>query len=181
MSIVVKLKYQLMFQIKGIVKTEFPFPLLVCRYRPVELKAWQQAFTVRPYNLSVTFPEFCDYISETYSKDLNEHFVPSMDICHPCLVQYDFYGNFQNFSSDSSQLIKKFNTDPKFYRDESLHRSHDQTRKKLLSYYRRLNHQDSVKLFGRLFDELLFYYTLYPSERDSHQELLGIDTPVISV
>ena len=142
---------------------------------------WQQVFGVRPYNISVTFPEFCRYLSETDSKDLNEHFVPSMDVCHPCLVQYDFYGNFRNFSADSTQLIKKFDTDPKFYRDASLHRSRDQTRRKLLSYYQKLNHQDSVKLFGRLFDELLFYYTLYPSERNSHMELLRIDTPVLAL
>ena len=39
-----------------------------------------------------------------------------------------------------------------------------------------------MKLLGRLYDELLFYYTVYPSERNSHQLILGFDwTPPIII
>ena len=103
----------------GVSYTEFYMYLslllfLVYRYRPVELRVWQKLVKTQPYNISVTFPEFCRYLVETDSTELNEHFVPSMDICHPCLMQYDFYGNFRNYSTDSEQLIKRFNTDSKF-------------------------------------------------------------------
>lgn len=148
------------------------------RYRPNELKVWRKIVRNQEYNISVTFLEFCRYITETASSDMNEHFVPSMDLCHPCLMEYDFYGNFRNYSQDSTQLIKKFKTDPKFYRDESLHKPHEQTKRKLLKYYRQLSVRDKVKLMGRLYDELLFYYTLYPNEKHSHKHLLGIDLPV---
>ena len=131
-----------------------------------------------PFNISVTFSEFCRYITETNSSEMNEHFVPSMDICNPCLMEYDFYGNFRNYSTDARQLIKKFDTDPKFYRDESLHLPQDQTSKKLLRYYRTLTYREKTKLLGALYDEIMFYYTLYPSQRHSHMELLDIDIPI---
>ncbi len=133
---------------------------------------------LQEYNISVTFPEFCRYITESDSSELNEHFVPSMDICHPCLMNYNFYGNFRNYSQDSAQLIKKFKANPNFYRDESLHTSQDQTNQKLLQYYRQLTIREKVKLLGRLYDELLFYYTLYPSERNAHKLILGIDLAI---
>ncbi len=152
------------------------------RYRPNELRVWKRVITVRDYNISVSFPEFCRYITETKSSEMNEHFVPSMDICHPCLMKYNFYGHFRNYSHDSAQLIKKFKADPKFYRDESLHQPHERTRQKLLQYYRQLTIREKLKLLGRLYDELLFYYTLYPSERNSHQLILGSDwTPPIII
>lgn len=146
-------------------------------YRHSDLALWKQATKYNPLaNISVSFPEFIHYFTETH--DLNEHFVPSMDICHPCLLGYDFYANFKNISNDVTQLVKRFHTDPRYYHDSSLHRTDEQTKIKLASYYSLLTQRDKVKLLGQLYDELLFYYTIYPSEQHSHQTLLAIDTPI---
>lgn len=102
-----------------------------------------------------------------------------LHICHPCLIRYDFYGNFRNISQDVKALIEKFKTDPKYYRDESLHSSQEQTSRLMANYYKQLSNRDKVQLLSVWYDEILFYYTLYPSERDSHRKLLNIDIPIL--
>lgn len=149
------------------------------KYRLKELKYWRFSYKTKPYNISVTFSEFIRYVVESSIPELNEHFQPMIDICHPCLIKYSFYGNFRNISHDVSALIKKFGTNPRFYRDESLHGSQEQTSLLLARYYNSLSHRQKVQLLGTWYDEILFYYTLYPSERGSHKHLLGIDIPVL--
>lgn len=149
------------------------------KYRKAELKYWSLTQKSKPFNISVTFSEFVRYVVESSIPDMNEHFQPIMDICHPCIVKYDFYVNFRNISHDVKQLIAKFRTDPRFYRDESLHNSREQTSVVMEKYYSTLSHRDKVQLLGAWYDEILFYYTLYPSERDSHRRLLGIDIPIL--
>ena len=148
------------------------------KYRRAEFKYWQLTSKHTASNISVTFAEYIRYVVETSSADLNEHFQPMMDICHPCLVKYNFYGNFRNMSHDVQSLIAKLNTDPKFYRDESLHSNQEQTNLMLAKYYNSLSHRDKIQLVGVWYDDLLFYYTLYPLERDSHKQLLGINLPI---
>ena len=144
------------------------------RYRPDELLYWQNMAQHKKLNISVTFSEFIRYLVDTDWTDLQEHFQPQIQVCHPCLVRYHFYGSFRNYSSDVAQLIEKFKTDPKFYRDESLHNSSEQTNRYLAHYYNKLPHREKLQLLGRWYDELAFYYTLYPSEKFSHFKLLGI-------
>jgi len=152
---------------------------ILMRYRPAELLYWERTAKEHLFNISVTFPEFVRYLIETNVEDRNEHFQPSMHICHPCLVGYDFYGNFKNYSEDAKQLIQKFNTNPKFYQNKSLHPVAHQTNRKMARYYRTLSYRDKVQLLGAWYDELVFYYTLYPAEKDCHRKLLGISEPVL--
>ncbi len=161
---------------------DFVKSTILNQYRQGELLEWRRAHRVKdgnPPEISVTFQEFVrSLIEESNSNTLNEHFRPSVDICHPCLARFHFYGNFRNISSDVRQLVKKFGTEQRFYRDRSLHNTSDQTYSKLRKYYRQLTHRDKLQLVGRLYEDLLFYYTLYPSERWSHYELLGIRYPI---
>lgn len=155
---------------------------ILAQCRADEFYSWKEAnrkSRLSAPNISVTFSEYVRKYVETDSMYLNEHFRPSIDICHPCLARFNFYGNFRNFSTDVKQLIQKFGTDPRFYRDESLHSSEEQTHRKLEEYFRRLTYRDKLQLLGRLYDDLLFYYTLYPSQRHSHYQLLGIRQPIL--
>ena len=152
---------------------------ILMRFRLQEFLQWQLLSKTREQNISVSFQEFVLYIIYTPTEDLNEHFQSSMDICHPCVVDYDFYGNFKNYSHDAYALVRKFKTDPRYYRDESLHSTNDQTALWLPHYYKQLTFREKVKLLGVLYDELAFYYTLYPSERFSHTTLLGVDIPIV--
>ncbi len=146
------------------------------QYRNSELHQWKARTNL---NISVTFSEFVLYFIETAVMKMNEHFRPTLDLCHPCLIKYDFYGNFRNYSSDVAQLIEKFGTSREFYRDRSLHSSSEQTSRKMAAYYGRLSPRERVRLLGKLYDDLLFYYTLYPAERHSHYHLLGVRHPVL--
>lgn len=152
---------------------------ILMRFRLGDFLQWQKISKTHEHNITVSFPEFVRYLIDTPSEDLNEHFRSSMDICHPCIVNYDFYGNFRNYSHDSQALIKKFKADPRFYRDESLHSAGGQTSQLLSYYYNQLTSREKVKLLGVWYDELAFYYTLYPSERFNHDSLLGIDLPIL--
>ena len=153
------------------------------RYRQEDLLEWRRAHKLKvspPPQLSVTFQEFIrSVIEESDPMRLNEHFRPAIDICHPCLARFHFYGNFRNLSSDVKQLIQKFGTEPRFYRDESLHASMNQTHRKLNRYYGLLTTRDKVQLLGRIYDDLLFYYTLYPTQRHSHYDILDIRHPIL--
>ena len=150
---------------------------ILLKYRQAELLYWQKPS--RQFNLSVTFPEFVRYLIDAQKSDLNEHFSPSMQVCHPCLIKYHFYGNFKNYSHDATQLVKRFKTNPHFYRDKSLHSNSEQTVQYLEQYYSKLSYRDRVELLGAWYDELAFYYALYPSERQSHVKLLGTDMPIV--
>ena len=150
------------------------------QYRSSELGEWRRSlYDGNRWNISVTFTEFVHHFLETDVTLLNDHFRPMIDISLPCVIKYNFYGNFRNFSSDVKQLIERFKTEPRFYRDKSLHSSTEQTSQKLEAYYRRLSHRDRVRLLGKMHDDLLFYYTLYPADRYSHYQLLGIKHPII--
>lgn len=150
------------------------------RYRGSTLHQWTRVAKVNKTRAetAVTFQEFVQYYVETDVMEMNEHFRPAMDICHPCLTKYNFYGNFRNYSSDAALLIERFRTERRFYRDKSLHKSSEQTSKKLEEYYGRLNRRDKLRLLGKMYDDLLFYYTLYPADRDSHHRLLGISLDI---
>jgi len=148
------------------------------KYRADELLYWQKMAQHKEFNISVPFSEFIRYLIDTDWTDLQEHFQPQIQVCHPCLVKYNFYGNFRNYSSDVAQLIRRFQTNPKFYKDKSLHTNSDQTNRHLAHYYNTLLHRDKLQLLGKWYDEFAFYYTLYPSERFAHFKLLGIHEPV---
>lgn len=146
-------------------------------YRYREFQEWQERG--EKFNISVTFSEFVQYFIETDVMVMNEHFRPSIDICHPCVTKFDFYGNFRLLSSDVKSLVKKLETESRFYMDTSLHNSSEETSTKLQMYYSTLSHRVKVQLLGKLYDDLLFYYTLYPKDRHSHHQLLGLKDNVL--
>lgn len=160
----------------------FPHKLkkdILMQFQLREFLKWQHLSKTEKYNISVSFQQFVHYIIYTDVESINEHFQPSMDICHPCIVKYDFYGNFKNYSHDVQALIKKFKTNPRYYRDESLHNNGHETTHLLPHYYNQLSTREKIKLMGVLYDELAFYYTLYPSERFAHMTLLGVEIPIV--
>ena len=147
--------------------------IILKKYRKLELLMWESSM-YRPENISVTFCEYIRYIIETDVSGLNEHFVPSLELCHPCIVQYNFYGNFRMISSDVKQIIEKFEVDPKYYKAISLHDSVNLTARLLPMYYKQLLPSEKDKLVAFLYNELEFYYALYPSEKIVHTKLLAI-------
>ena len=53
----------------------------------------------------LTFNEFLHYLSSHDTSDFQEHWKPMHQICHPCLIQYDYIGKFENIQNDSNEIL----------------------------------------------------------------------------
>jgi len=51
----------------------------------------------------VTFSEFARWLIEKRVK--NEHWDPMFDICHPCLINYDFIGDMSSLRKDAGEAL----------------------------------------------------------------------------
>ena len=143
------------------------------KFRNAEFEKWMSSET--KYNLSVTFEEFVHYFVNSDLTKINPHLKPIIHTCHPCRVRYNFYGNFRTYSQDALIAMQHLQIDAKFYRNKSLHSSSQQTSGYLGHYYDQLNDALKVRLYWKLREELEFYYTLYPREKDSHVAILGVN------
>ncbi|XP_063872012.1 carbohydrate sulfotransferase 11-like [Scylla paramamosain] len=58
---------------------------------------------------NITFTEYIRFISQPgrgTPEQRNEHWLPMHEICHPCAIQYDFIGKYENLKEDSEYLLK---------------------------------------------------------------------------
>ena len=131
------------------------------------------------YELRVNFSNYVKWILSTEDSKLNEHFSSIPFNAAPCRIRYHLYLNFKNYSKEVRLLVKKMNTKLDYFIDHNHHgRPEDQTDYTLPHYYSTLSVSLKKKLFIRMHKELDFYYHLYPEDRWSHVELLGIDQPI---
>lgn len=57
----------------------------------------------------VTFLEFTNYVLKTQHFD--EHWSPFDRLCHPCAINYDFIGHYDDLAQDAPHLVKKAGID----------------------------------------------------------------------
>ena len=70
---------------------------IVKTYRPQDYKP--------NYNdIHITFPEFIQYFS--YDVPRNRHWQQYEQLCHPCLINYDFIGHLETLEDDAPLLLK---------------------------------------------------------------------------
>ena len=146
---------------------------ILLKYRPGDLEEWLEMNM--SYPLTVSFTDFVRYLVDTDNRNINPHFRPMIDICQPCHIKYDFYANFRSLSQDVAYISRKIHARPEYYRDESLHTNAMQTKNLLGLYYAQLPESLKHSLFEDWKTELDFYYHLYPDERNSHVQLLGVN------
>uniref|UniRef100_A0A0B6Z580 Carbohydrate sulfotransferase n=1 Tax=Arion vulgaris TaxID=1028688 RepID=A0A0B6Z580_9EUPU len=78
--------------------------LIIKKYRKKATAAEIKAGT------GVKFSEFVKFIIEnehTGAESLNEHWGQYYKQCHPCLVDYDYVGNFETVENDTKSVIEK--------------------------------------------------------------------------
>ena len=97
---------------------------IIKRYRP---NATKEALET---GSGVTFPEFTRHVVEVNWRD--EHWQSFDKLCHPCAVNYDFIGRFENLYEEASYLIKKAGIDDRVS-SHSFHSSN--TAADMLHYY----------------------------------------------
>ena len=146
-------------------------------YQPLQYQAWLKSNA--SYGLNVSFPDFVRYLIDTPNTELNPHLRPQVHICHPCRIRYSFYGNFKTISDDAAMVMQRVQAKPEYYPDRSLHSHATQTKNYLHQYFSQLSVELSNSLFEDWLEELDFYYHLYPEEKDSHKDILGVDKDVL--
>lgn len=148
--------------------------------RPVVYQHWLQRGA--NYNISITFSEFVEYFIDSFKDHLNPHIKPFTGLCHPCSVPYDFYGHFNHYSRDVRMVIDRVGMNRSHYHDRSLYASNSANTASVMdTYYQGLTRMQRARLYDVMRQELSFYYHLYPGERRSHVQLLGIDEELYGV
>ena len=151
---------------------------ILSQYRHAQLERWAKSggnFTLQP-----SFSDFVRWIVDSDDSRMNEHFASTIVNAQPCKIWYHFYANFKNYSREVRLLIHKLNIPPHYFVDHNSHAPGNETSTKLHHYYSQLTPHLKRDLFEHMFQELDFYYHLYPEEQWSHAELLGVTEPVLS-
>ena len=130
------------------------------------------------FYLNMTFVEYIQWIIDSDQDELNEHYAPLISNAQPCRIRYDFYGSFKLYNSEMSHLIKKLDANPKYFPNVSYHKSGKKTEDLVDQYYSQLPEKLKQKLFQKYYQELDFYYHLYPEDSLSHVHTLGVEEEV---
>ena len=146
---------------------------LVKLYRSEDLKRWKASHG--SFDLRVSFSEYIQWVVDTRNEELNEHFAPVIDNIYPCRIKYDFYGNFNQLGEDVAKIVEKLQAPPDYFHNMSYHKAGRETRDYMEVYYAQVDKELKHKLFHDFYQELDFYYHLYPEERTSHVKLLEVE------
>ena len=142
---------------------------IIKKWRPEDYRAWlKDDRAIYP-----TFSEYIDYINFIDLRKTNKHFKPIVYLCLPCIINYNFYGNFKLLPDDAKEVLDHFNLNSSYYDYSSFisHKSY-KTSDVVTKYFSQLTTGQKKELFHTYTDELDFYYSLYPEETDSHLDLL---------
>ena len=124
-------------------------------------------------DVSLNFTCFIVWMTVYGGAWADDHVMMLVDNCQPCRMLYHFYGNFKSFINDGRQILSKFTDDLSPFANESYYTKGNGTNQLVPSYYSQLtpslrkNLQETIKL------DLEFYHTLYPSEKQLTEDLLG--------
>ena len=128
--------------------------------------------------INITFNDFIDYwLLQPDEIRFDEHFRSIFKTCQPCRARFDFYANFENFEEDTQVLVDRIDARPEFIR-ASYYSGGDSTESLSHSYYAQLTETQKLSVVKQLELDLDFYYHLYPSKKDSHNSILGLEKPV---
>ena len=61
--------------------------------------------------IGLTFNEFLYYLSRHKTIEYQEHWRPMHQLCHPCLIQYDFIAKFETIEKDSNEILTRLGID----------------------------------------------------------------------
>ncbi|XP_014674110.1 PREDICTED: carbohydrate sulfotransferase 11-like [Priapulus caudatus] len=56
---------------------------------------------------SVSFEQFLTFVVESRRLRLDNHWARMVDLCNPCLINYDFVGKYETLRDDSAALLRR--------------------------------------------------------------------------
>ena len=122
----------------------------------------------------IEFRDFVKFFILTGGIKRDEHFQTFFELCSPCQVKYSYYGNFNRYMKEVAVFNERIqgNWSHLLYKE---FRKEGGTYDLAKRYYSLLSHHEKTEVVKILAVDLLFYYALFPEEKDSHKDIMGID------
>ena len=142
---------------------------LISQAYPKEYKKWEASHESYPVNIS--FSDFIDYWLTSKRVSRHSHFDTLLNLCKPCSIRYNYYGNFRTFKEDAHILMDRIDAE-----DDELRPQYPEPSDTLIDeYYSQLSTAQKMKIVEKLAPDLELYYMLFPPEADSHKRMLRIN------
>ena len=149
---------------------------IASRYRKADYMKWRM--TKGKFKIRITFADYIHWVIDSDQVVIDEHYAPLIANAQPCRMRYHFYGNFKLYDSEMGHLIKKLDANPKYFESVSYHKSGNKTEDLVQQYYSQLPEDLRQQLFHKFYQELDFYYHLYPEDSLSHVHTLGVQEEI---
>ena len=140
-------------------------------FRPKQVHSWLVSPAQDRHIIYPSFREFITYMTMFPLGDYNEHFSPFTEVCHPCAINYDFYGNFKIMDYDIEAVLNYLSIPTSYYPFDTPKHNTEQF---VNDYYKLVPWKEKKALFDAFQNELDLYYSLHPEESNSHKQLLEL-------
>ena len=139
-------------------------------------KEWSLSIMHKYNKTTPDFESYLRWVIDTPNNELNEHFAPMVELLQPCRVDYHYYGNFKDLSTEMSLIADKLQVPKKYFVDEDYYSqsSRNRTGNFIKYHFSTVSSDTKRALFRNFYDEFEFYYNLFPEEDESYIHLLGI-------
>jgi len=146
-------------------------------YRELRQKVFSYAnpgeqYIEEPGTVKISFSDFISYWLDNDMED--EHFKPIFDLCDPCRVRYDYYGQFKEFNKHAAVLLDKIGGKTDFLLEDNYSDPSKKTDLVLEELYNQVSDEDKRRVLKRLSQDIDFYYHIYPDEINTHKETLNL-------
>jgi len=144
---------------------------IIGKKRKLHEKEWANEI-MSMYNVSeVDFETYIKWIVDKHNKKLNEHFAPQYLLANPCVVRYNYYGNFKRLSEEMALISKWLKVHRRLFADFDYHSQMNRTENLVGNYFSIISDDLKTKLFWDFYLEFDFYFSLFPEELGSIQIL----------
>lgn len=109
-----------------------------------------------------TFSEFVQFLSDSDSADMNEHYKPMSALCQPCSVHYNYYGNFATLRRDADKILQYLGINITWFWDRGRHYTNP-TQTLVKKYYSQLTVKDIELVENKFLEDILLFKYLFSS------------------
>ncbi len=140
---------------------------------PKSYQAWKDKGANTKVNIS--FSDFIDYWIHTGGLKFDDHFMSTINLCNPCLMRYDYYGEFNSFKEGATVLMNRIGANSSLLMDYHWSVDSGKMSHLVMKYYIKLSSEQKTRIVDILAQDLCFYYTIFPKEKDKHKLIMDID------
>ena len=126
-------------------------------------------------SVQISFADFIDYWIHTEGLGNDDHFMSTINLCNPCLMRYDYYGEFNSFKEGATVLMNRIGANSSLLMDYHWSVDSGKMSHLVMKYYIKLSSEQKTRIVDILAQDLCFYYTIFPKEKDKHKLIMDID------